>query len=150
LNGRGISAPHRSEPKSKRQYVEGHNTAALRLARDLPGARRAIFPKFIPPSLATPEARPPRGKNWVHEVKYDGYRFQCHIQRGIRFYTRRGYDWTERLPHLVTALQPLSQNAAILDGEVIVQTRAKGARTPLPRKELKAKGGSEKIEGIVD
>jgi ATP-dependent DNA ligase len=33
----------------------------------------------------------------MHEIKYDGYRFQCHIQRSVRFYTRRGNDWTDRL-----------------------------------------------------
>ncbi len=109
-------------PRSKRQYVEGHNTPALRLARELPGAKQAVFPKFVAPSLATLEPRPPRGNNWTHEVKYDGYRFQYHIHRGIRFYTRRGHDWTERLPHLVAALGPLSQHAVILDGEVVVQT----------------------------
>jgi bifunctional non-homologous end joining protein LigD len=66
--------------------------------------------------------RAPRGEAWLHEVKFDGYRFQCHIQKGVRFYTRRGYDWSNRLQHLVGAVQPLNAHAIILDGEVIVQT----------------------------
>jgi len=101
---------------SKRQYVEGHNTAALRLARSFPQAKQAIFPGFIPPSLATLAQRPPRGKTWVHEIKYDGYRFQCHVQQRVRFYTRRGNDWSERLAHLALALQPLTDRAMIRAG----------------------------------
>src|SRR5438552_10295116 len=93
-----------SVPHSKRQYVEGHNSAVLRLVRSFPQAKQAIFPGFMPPSLATLATRPPRGEAWLHEIKYDGYRFQCHIQRKVRFYTRRGNDWTDRLDHLVNAL----------------------------------------------
>jgi ATP-dependent DNA ligase len=115
-----------SVPRSKRQYVEGHNTAVLRLVRSFPQAKQAIFPGFIPPSLATLAPRPPRGEAWLHEIKYDGYRFQCHIQRKVRFYTRRGNDWTDRLGLLVNALQPLAERSMILDGEVIVETRRAG------------------------
>jgi bifunctional non-homologous end joining protein LigD len=94
----------------------------LRLVRSFAQAKQAIFPGFIPPSLATLAHRPPRGAAWLHEIKYDGYRFQCHIQRKVRFYTRRGNDWTDRLDHLVNALQPLAERSMILDGEVIVET----------------------------
>jgi bifunctional non-homologous end joining protein LigD len=95
--------------RSKRQYVQDLNRGALRLARTLSGARQSRFPGFVEPSLAAPAAHPPRGNDWLDEVKFDGYRFQCHIQRGIRFYTRRGHDWSERLSHLGnldTGLQP--------------------------------------------
>src|SRR5437588_2419798 len=76
----------------------------------------------LAPQLLERAPRPPRGDGWVHEIKYDGYRFQCHIQRDVRFYTRRGNDWTDRLAHLVNALQPLTGRSMILDGEVIVET----------------------------
>lgn len=111
-----------SVPRSTRQYTKGLNSEALRLARSLPGAKEQVFPDFIEPSLATLAPRPPRGEQWVHEVKYDGYRFQCHIHRDTRFYTRRGHDWSEQLIHLVRAVEPIASHAVVLDGEVIVQT----------------------------
>jgi bifunctional non-homologous end joining protein LigD len=134
-----------SVPRSKRQYVEGHNSAALRLVRSFPRAKQTIFPGFIPPSLATLAPRPPRGDGWVHEIKYDGYRFQCHIQRTVRFYTRRGNDWTGRVTHLVNALQPLSDRSMILDGEVIVETPDGRSDFHALEKELKATGGSRRL-----
>jgi bifunctional non-homologous end joining protein LigD len=79
-----------SVPRSKRQYVQSANIPALALARSLTGAVPAKFPDFVEPSLAALAAKPPRGTDWVHQVKYDGYCFQCHIHQGIRFYTRRG------------------------------------------------------------
>jgi hypothetical protein len=38
--------------------------------------------KFIPPQLASPVDRPPEGKHWIHEIKYDGYRCQVLLERG--------------------------------------------------------------------
>jgi bifunctional non-homologous end joining protein LigD len=132
-----------SVPRSKRQYIHGHNSAALRLVRSFPQAKQAIFPSFIP--LATLAHRSPRGEAWLHEIKYDGYRFQCHIQRKVRFYTRRGNDWTDRLSPLVDALQALSERSMILDGEVIVETPEGRSDFHALEKELKAKGGSQRL-----
>ena len=61
---------------------------ALQLARELPGAIEVPFLGFIEPALATLVPRPRSGDKWVHEIKYDGYRFQCHVHRGVRFFTR--------------------------------------------------------------
>ena len=37
----------------------------------------------------------PAGPDWLHEVKYDGYRLR--VERAgdlVRLITRNGYDWT--------------------------------------------------------
>lgn len=78
---------------------------------------------FIPPCLAKP-GRPPAGPNWVHEIKYDGYRLQAHVasqglSRIVRFFTRNGYDWTDRLACLVPSLESLPARVAIMDGEAV-------------------------------
>ena len=52
------------------------------LARSLRGVKASKFPDFIEPSLATLAARP-RGDDWMHEVKYDGCRFQYHTHAVI-------------------------------------------------------------------
>ena len=55
------------------------------------------MPGFIRPQLATLKTKAPKGDQWLHEIKYDGYRVQVHINKGIRkVYTRNGLDWTKR------------------------------------------------------
>ena len=87
------------------------------------GARKAAMPEFLEPTLATLAAAPPKGKQWLHEIKFDGYRLQAHIQDGgTRLLTRSGLDWTgkfgERIPE---ALAGLPVDAAIIDGELVVE-----------------------------
>src|SRR4051812_35862852 len=106
-------------PPSRRQYVR--TFPALQLARGIPGVRPASAPGFIEPSLATLHPKPPRGDQWVHEIKYDGYRLQLHINEGrVQLFTRRGHDWTERFETIALAAWNLKTYKAIIDGEVIV------------------------------
>ena len=37
---------------------------------------------FVPPQLATLAAEAPAGQEWLHEIKYDGYRVQLRLQDG--------------------------------------------------------------------
>jgi bifunctional non-homologous end joining protein LigD len=107
--------------RSQRQHVL--NSPALRLARELPGVRPAPFPDYIEPLLATQWDHPPPGDNWVHEIKYDGYRLQIsRSDAGMRAYTRRGYDWAPRFPTITATAAQLNTRAAVLDGEVVVVT----------------------------
>lgn len=86
-------------PRSKRQYV----------AQPLPG-----FVEFQHPQLV---AEPPSGERWIHEIKFDGYRFQARVESGgVTLFTRRGHDWTDKLPELAADLSELRD--CILDGEV--------------------------------
>jgi bifunctional non-homologous end joining protein LigD len=111
----------RPRAKSRRQYVL-QNDAAL-IAAKLGGAKPAKHPSFIRPALATLHNRVPSGGNWVHEIKFDGYRLQLHKQQNdIRAYTRRGHDWTDRFSSLVSDLYQLQVYDVVLDGEVIVPT----------------------------
>lgn len=86
----------------------------------LPGARKVAMPEFIPPQLATLVDKPPAGDAWFHELKLDGYRLLCHIDRGqVRFWTRNRKDWTSKFPALGKAVKALRLKSAILDGEVV-------------------------------
>lgn len=52
------------------------------------------FIEFQSPTLA--EKAPDEG-DWVHEIKYDGYRTQLVVEAGkAKAFTRRGYDWSHR------------------------------------------------------
>lgn len=80
------------------------------------------FPHFIAPCLATLTRVTPDGDQWVHEIKFDGYRIQAHIEDGeVRLYTRKGLDWTGRFTAIAKALAALKLKSAILDGEVVVE-----------------------------
>ena len=77
------------------------------------------MPGFIKPQLATLRSNAPKGDQWLHEIKYDGYRVQVHVNRGRKkVYTRNGLDWTKRFSVIAGALDIPGQ--AIIDGEVVV------------------------------
>ncbi|MGI4981714.1 MAG: DNA ligase D, partial [Janthinobacterium lividum] len=79
------------------------------------------MPDFLKPQLADETEEPPRGPEWVHELKLDGYRVQAH-KRGskVSLYTRSGLDWTHRMKPIAGALAQIVAEDAILDGEVTV------------------------------
>jgi bifunctional non-homologous end joining protein LigD len=77
------------------------------------------MPGFIKPQLATLKSRAPKGEQWLHEIKYDGYRIQIHLNRGRKkVFTRNGLDWTKRFTEIAGALAIPGE--AIIDGEVVV------------------------------
>ncbi len=94
-------------------------------ARKAKGARAKAdpWPGFAPPALATLKPSPPAGADWVHEIKFDGYRLQAQIRGGkVKLLTRSGQDWTGRFGEGVTAaLAALPAKTAILDGELVVE-----------------------------
>jgi bifunctional non-homologous end joining protein LigD len=102
--------------------------AKRRLAtpRKIEGAIKAAMPSFIEPCLATLVAKPPTGAEWVHEIKFDGYRIQARIDaKGVRLLTRNGLDWTDRFEPLPQLLADFHAGTAIIDGELAVDD-AKG------------------------
>jgi len=79
-------------------------------------ARRLTFIRPLAPSSA---ARPPMGDAWLHEPKWDGFRFQViKDASGVRLYSRSGAEYTDRLPGMVDAFANLAARTAILDGEL--------------------------------
>jgi bifunctional non-homologous end joining protein LigD len=75
------------------------------------------LPRFIEPQLTQLVEQPPSGAGWVHEVKFDGYRMQLHVENGkARLFTRKGLDWTARFSAIAKAAARLPD--CILDGEV--------------------------------
>jgi bifunctional non-homologous end joining protein LigD len=77
------------------------------------------MPGFIKPQLATLKSKAPAGEQWLHEIKYDGYRIQLHVNHGRkRAFTRNGLDWTKRFSAIAGAFDIPGQ--AIIDGEVVV------------------------------
>jgi bifunctional non-homologous end joining protein LigD len=75
---------------------------------------------FIKPMLASPSKVPFDGKDWIYEIKWDGYRAVAELEDGVvKFYSRNGIDFSGRFPSIVQALKKIKHNA-ILDGEVVL------------------------------
>ncbi|WP_295559381.1 non-homologous end-joining DNA ligase [uncultured Hyphomicrobium sp.] len=84
-----------------------------------------LLPRFVAPCLAKLSHAPPAGDTWVHEIKFDGYRLQARIDGGtVQLLTRTGLDWTARFPSIAKALTGLKLKRALIDGEVVVETKA--------------------------
>jgi len=82
---------------------------------------RLPLPKFVKPQLATLAEDAPAGDNWLHEIKYDGYRAIAATAGGkVAIYTRTGLDWTDRFHSVRQPLADLPCRAALIDGEICV------------------------------
>jgi bifunctional non-homologous end joining protein LigD len=73
------------------------------------------------PQLPTLVKSPPTGPQWVHEIKYDGYRIGALVHRGsVTLITRNGNDWTETFPEIAAAVKEMPLREALIDGEAAV------------------------------
>jgi bifunctional non-homologous end joining protein LigD len=71
------------------------------------------------PQLAQLVKTPPEGPEWIHELKYDGYRIGCRIKdKSVELISRNGKTWTDAFPPIVKSAAQLALKSALLDGEV--------------------------------
>ncbi len=115
-----VSKPDAAKQSSKRKIVR------LRSLKSVPTEK---FPGFVSPQLATQTTAPPTGSDWVHELKLDGYRIQIQLRDKEKtskanvcatLLTRKGLDWTRRMPQIARAAEQLEVDSAIVDGETVV------------------------------
>lgn len=85
--------------------------------KKLTGAVEKTFPKNLTPQLATLYKTVPESDDWLHEIKFDGYRLLVMKGREISLITRNGNNWTEKFPALARALEQLPE--CIVDGELV-------------------------------
>jgi bifunctional non-homologous end joining protein LigD len=112
------SVESRKRSDSKQKEIE----------RVLSGLQTEDFPGFIEPQFAKQGSRAPTGRNWIHELKLDGYRIQVHVKpkekgssgdAGVRLFTRNGLDWTIRMGDFARSASALPVESCILDGEMV-------------------------------
>ncbi|WP_288142838.1 DNA ligase [Mesorhizobium sp.] len=76
--------------------------------------------KFIKPQEPILVQEPPISDDWLHEIKYDGFRTQLILDwTGARALTKSGIDWSKRYWPIVAAAEKLKAKSFDLDGEVI-------------------------------
>jgi bifunctional non-homologous end joining protein LigD len=86
----------------------------------LAGARRAKAVPRLAPQLASAANDAPRGDEWLHEIKFDGYRMLAYLRRGkVELRSRKDLDWTEKFPEIADALSRLDVDDAVFDGEIV-------------------------------
>ncbi|HWC45139.1 MAG TPA: DNA polymerase ligase N-terminal domain-containing protein, partial [Casimicrobiaceae bacterium] len=110
--------------KSVAENVKSGRIARRKLSLDLAkvkGARKAAQPDAIEAELATLVDRAPTGDEWVHEIKFDGYRMLSRLAAGeCTIVSRNGKEWTNVFPTIAHAVARLPVKSAWLDGEIVV------------------------------
>ena len=105
----------------------------------LTGARYRAMPAFVPPCLATLSDKAPDGHNWVHEIKFDGYRIQARLNHGrVTLLTRKGLDWTDKFGSVAMAVAKLPAETALIDGEVVAEEADGTSSFSLLQQDLKS------------
>jgi ATP-dependent DNA ligase len=63
----------------------------------------------------------PSGDDWIHEVKYDGYRLRVvRDGKNVRVFSKGGTDWSKRYPWIVQTALKIKQSNFVIDGEAVI------------------------------
>ena len=101
------------KPLRKTESAKGDAVAA---------APHRALPAFVAPCLASLSDKAPDSDNWLHEIKFDGYRIQARLDHGkVKLLTRKGLDWTKKFPTVAARIANLPAKSALIDGEVVVE-----------------------------
>ena len=113
----GAKRPRRTAAPARTAPVR--RAAARQRRESIPGARPGPLPDFVPPQLATLVSAPPQGDDWLHEMKFDGYRILCRVDGGrATLWSRNARDWTAQFGGVAAAAARLPARRALLDGEI--------------------------------
>ncbi|MBV7410723.1 DNA ligase D [Maritimibacter sp. DP1N21-5] len=116
-------AAGRRDPVARYRRSASTNRTLREIAADkapVAGGPDGKRPAFRKVQLATLVNDAPTGKDWWHEVKFDGYRALVALGRGgPRIFTRNGHDWTSRFETLLPAFDTLDCQSALIDGEIV-------------------------------
>jgi bifunctional non-homologous end joining protein LigD len=101
------------------------------------GAETTALPGGIKPQVTKLVAAPPEGPEWLHEIKFDGYRMHARLDRGaVRLLTRTGLDWTHKYPGIAAAVSTLPAlrrlQLVLKEGRVVSDKRYLSGAVPQP------------------
>ena len=114
--------PSRSaqKPRAKTTPATVRQASAVNPA-ELDGARKAPMPGWVPPMSGTLAAKPPKGEDWLFEVKWDGVRALCFVaNEELLAYSRTGRRIERQYPELSVVPHLVAAHEAILDAEIAV------------------------------
>jgi bifunctional non-homologous end joining protein LigD len=62
----------------------------------------------------------PKGPDWLHEIKFDGYRLRVERHGDqVKLTSRGGLDWTRRFPWIAETARKIRKTQFIIDGVVL-------------------------------
>jgi bifunctional non-homologous end joining protein LigD len=109
-----------------------------------------LMRRYAEVQLATLVDAPPEGSQWVHEIKYDGYRLLAFLANGnVRLRTRNGNDWTPKFPSISASVAKLKAKTAILDMEAVVLDSAGKSNFQAMQGALGDGGNPQSIQAYV-
>jgi bifunctional non-homologous end joining protein LigD len=120
---------HRDEYAIKKNYDPGKDAPAVSKEKKAAKEKAAQIPAitktgklshYYKPMLATPVAKAFDDKDWVFEIKWDGYRAiaEC-AGKELKFYSRNGLSFLNRYPTIASTLKKL-KHKMVIDGEIVV------------------------------
>jgi bifunctional non-homologous end joining protein LigD len=114
----GVRASNKALDKEQKKSLPSAVSASSAV-KDLPGASKRSMPEEITPMLALSVEKPFDGKEWLFEIKWDGYRAVSFIENGlVRLMSRTHNDLSGRYPELQVLPRFVNAKSVILDGEV--------------------------------
>lgn len=70
--------------------------------------------------LATLTKKIPTGREWLFEIKYDGYRIVSYVENdNVKMLTRNNKDYTSKFKDIKESLKKMKQTSFVVDGEVV-------------------------------
>lgn len=114
---------HKDEHSTNTIYDAEENTKQATSEKKVSSIRHGKAKKlktFIKPMLASVTKNPFDDKDWLFEIKWDGYRAIAEVNRDdVNLYSRNGIDFSERFPAIYQALKKIKHDA-VLDGEIVL------------------------------
>ena len=141
-SGRAKPASAKSKPDKRKRAVRSLQNKAVvkRSTASALNGKRAALPDFVEPCLATLSDKAPSAGNWIHEIKFDGYRLQARLDHGkVTLKTRRGLDWTTKFTTIAAAIKKLPAGTALIDGELLSEGEDGISSFSLLQQDLKSK-----------
>jgi bifunctional non-homologous end joining protein LigD len=75
---------------------------------------------FVEPCRPVSWDTVPTGSDWLHELKYDGWRVLARKEGDrVKLWSRKGRDWTRAFPGVARAIGLLSCHSCVVDGEAL-------------------------------
>ncbi|TPW27039.1 DNA ligase D [Pararhizobium mangrovi] len=129
-------AEEKGETAQGKRVKTAKRTASTRSGKR---AKSSGPPRFQKPQLATLYDTAPEGADWLHEVKFDGYRVLAAVGGGkTRFFTRNGHDWSDKFAVLQAPFAEIGCDAALVDGEVTAASKTDNSDFSALQKVLKS------------
>ena len=122
-NSSSRTSPAKKRPSTSRSsgaVKKKPETPAAPAVAAIKGAEKASFPRTIRPMLATLVDEPFNDREWLYEVKWDGFRALAYLDgSSLRLVSRNQNDLTSDFPELRALATHINARQAVLDGEIV-------------------------------